>query len=234
MMQSVKVIAFDADDTLWHNEHLFRQVQTEFKTLLAQYHSPEWIAERLYATEIKNLPHYGYGVKAFALSMIETAVELTEGRVTGADIQRILDAARTMLTADVRLLDGVTDTLEALFPHYRLMVITKGDLLDQQAKFERSGLEPYFAHIEVVREKNAETYDALLKRLNIAPTQFMMVGNSMRSDILPVLEIGAQAVYVPHELTWEHEEAATPEAGTLGFQQITGIADLPALLRSRS
>ena len=230
-MGPVKVIAFDADDTLWHNEHLFRQVQAEFKALLAQYHSPDWIAARLYETEIKNLPHYGYGVKAFALSMIETAVELTEGRITGTDIQHILNASRTMLTADVRLLDGVTDTLETLFPHYLMLVITKGDLLDQHAKLARSGLAPYFAHIEVVSEKNAETYDALLQRHGVAAKDFLMVGNSMRSDILPVLELGAQAVYVPHSLTWEHEEAAAPLPDTPGFHQIARIAELAGLLR---
>ncbi|MFC3853920.1 HAD family hydrolase [Salinispirillum marinum] len=232
LQPTITTIAFDADDTLWHNEYLFRMARTEFQQLLTHYHSPSWVDEHLNKTEIKNLAHYGYGVKSFALSMIETAVELTEGRISGADVQRILDLTQTMLRADVTVIEGVPDVLEALFPHYRLLVITKGDLLDQQAKLARSGLSSYFAQVEVVSEKDPDTYAQILLRHGVEPTHFVMVGNSMKSDILPVLAIGAQAIHVPHELIWEHEVVAAPPKGTSGFSAVEQIGDVLTLLGS--
>lgn len=228
-MPRFAMIAFDADDTLWHNERLYAAAQTTFRDLLAQYHSPEWIDERLFQTEMRNLQHFGYGIKAFALSMIETAVELTEGRIGGNDIQTLIDAARTMLTADVELLDGVPATLDALAGRYELMVITKGDLRDQEVKIERSGLARYFRHVEIVSDKHRANYEVLLRRHAIAPEQFLMVGNSLRSDILPVLELGAHAVYIPYHLTWAHEAANAPEAHP-GYYELAGMGELPALL----
>ncbi len=209
-MSRFQVIAFDADDTLWHNERLYIAAQTKFKNLLAQYHSPEWIAERLDQTEMRNLEHFGYGIKSFALSMIETAVELTEGRITGQEIQAILDAAKEMLTADVQLVEHVPETLARLAEKYALMVITKGDLHDQETKITRSGLAQFFSYVEIVSDKKRADYARVLQQHNIAPERFAMVGNSLRSDILPVLEIGATAIYVPHELTWAHENAVAP------------------------
>jgi len=156
-MSRFEIIAFDADDTLWHNERLYLNAQARFKELLAQYHSPEWIDERLYKAEMRNLPHFGYGIKAFALSMIETAVELTEGRISGRDIQTIIDAAKEMLAAEVELLEHVAETIARLASAYSLMVITKGDLRDQEAKIARSGLATYFRYIEIVSDKNSET-----------------------------------------------------------------------------
>jgi putative hydrolase of the HAD superfamily len=226
------VIAFDADDTLWHNERLYLRAQDKFRTLLSQYHSPEWIDERLYQAEMRNLPHFGYGIKSFALSMIETAVELTEGRITGRDLRVILDAAKEMLVAEVELIDDVRETLAQLASRYDLMVITKGDLHDQESKLARSRLGEHFRRVEIVSSKSAASYAALLKRHGIAAKQFLMVGNSLRSDILPVLEIGGSAVYIPYELTWAHEMVDPPPAGQAGFYEIQRVGLLPGLLEA--
>lgn len=231
-MPDFDVIAFDADDTLWHNERFYVDAQTQFKKLLAHYHNPEWIEKRLYQTELRNLQHFGYGIKAFALSMIETAVELTEGRITGHDIQAIINLARAMLMAEVELLEHVAETLASLAADYTLMVITKGDLRDQEVKIERSGLASYFRHVEIVSDKNLESYRAVLKRHAIPPERFLMVGNSLRSDILPVLALGAAAVYVPHALTWAHEAAEPPPVEQPGYYAIEHLGQLPALLKT--
>lgn len=229
-MSLFQIIAFDADDTLWHNERLYIAAQTKFKTLLARYHSPEWIAERLDQTEMRNLQHFGYGIKSFALSMIETAVELTEGRITGQEIQAILDAAKEMLTADVQLVERVPETLARLSQMYKLMVITKGDLRDQEIKITRSGLAQFFSHVEIVSDKKRADYARVLQQHHIAPERFAMVGNSLRSDILPVLEIGATAIYIPHELTWTHEHADAPTDAP-NFYKLEHFGMLPDLLR---
>lgn len=231
-MSHIDIIAFDADDTLWHNERLYTDAQARFKDLLAHYHSPEWIEARLYETEMRNLPHFGYGIKAFALSMIETAVELTEGRIVGHDIQTIINIAREMLSADVELLEHTLEAVAQLSNTYKLMVITKGDLLDQELKIARSGLAAYFRHIEIVSDKTSASYAALLRRYAIAPERFLMVGNSLRSDILPVLGLGAQAVYVPYYLTWAHEVVEPPPAAQQGYYQLADLGLLPGLLES--
>jgi len=229
-MSHFEIIAFDADDTLWHNERLYVGVQAKFKELLAHYQSQEWIDERLYQAETRNLQHFGYGIKAFALSMIETAVELTEGRISGRDIQTIIDSAKAMIAADVELLEHVADTIAGLAEAYPLMLITKGDLRDQELKIGRSGLARRFRHIEIVSDKSRESYEILLERYGIAPERFLMVGNSLRSDILPVLALGASAVYIPHQLTWMHEAAEPPPAGQPGYYEIEHIGLLPGLL----
>lgn len=232
-MPHFDVIAFDADDTLWDNERIYLDAQNQFKQLLAHYHSPEWIDEHLYQTEMRNLAHFGYGIKSFALSMIETAVELTDGQITGADIQKIIDITKAMLAADVELLEHVADTLVSLKESYTLMVITKGDLRDQELKIARSGLAPYFRYVEIVSEKSRDSYDAILRRYGIEPERFLMVGNSLRSDILPVLELGAGAVYVPHHLTWVHETGETPSGEQPGYYEIEHLGLLPELLKQR-
>jgi putative hydrolase of the HAD superfamily len=224
------VVAFDADDTLWHNERLYAAAQDRFVELLAHYHEPEWIRERLFQTETRNLQHFGYGIKAFALSMIETAVELTEGRICGEDIQALIGVAKGMLSAEVELLPHVAETIPRLAAHRRLIVITKGDLLDQEGKVARSGLAGYFEHVEVVSEKTTASYAALLGRLGIAAERFVMVGNSLRSDILPVLELGGRAVHIPYALTWAHEMVDPPPAGQPGYHRIEHLGQLPALL----
>lgn len=230
-MSQFQTIAFDADDTLWQNERLYVNAQATFRHLLSYYHQPAWIDERLYQTEMRNLQHFGYGIKAFALSMIETALELTENRISGRDIQAIIDAAKAMLAADVELLEHAAATVAALAETYPLMLITKGDLRDQEAKIARSGLARHFRQIEIVSDKSRASYEALLQRHGIAPNRFLMVGNSLRSDILPVLALGASAVYVPHDLTWEHERAEPPPTDQPGFYELEHIGLLPALLR---
>ena len=222
-------IAFAADDTLWHNERLYADAQARFRALLEQYHSPAWIDERLFATEMRNLPHFGYGIKAFALSMIETAVELTEGRITGGDIETILAITREMLAAAVELLEHAADTIERLAGTHTLMLVTKGDLRDQEGKIQRSGLAPFFQHVEIVSDKSPECYGRLLQRYGIRPGCFLMVGNSVKSDILPVLEIGGHAVFVPYTLTWAHEAAEAP-VGHPGYHELEHLGLLPALL----
>lgn len=229
-MLRFETIAFDADDTLWHNERLYLNAQTKLKSLLAQYHSPEWIDEQLYQTEMRNLQHFGYGIKAFALSMIETAIELSEGRISAGEIQAIINSAREMLAAEVELLDHVAETLALLAERYPLMVITKGDLRDQELKIARSGLAGYFRQVEIVSDKSRESYERLLQRHNIAPARFLMVGNSLPSDILPVLALGGSAVYVPYRLTWVHETAAPPPAEQPGYYELEHLGLLPGLL----
>ena len=229
-MPRFNIIAFDADDTLWHNERLYAEAQARLRQLLSPYHDPNWIDAQLYQTEMRNMQHFGYGIKAFALSMIETAVELTEGRISGNEIKTILDTAKAMMTADVELLEHVAETVPALAERYPLMIITKGDLLDQESKVARSGLAACFQHVEVVTDKNRASYTALLQRHALAPERFLMVGNSLRSDILPVLELGASAVYVPYHLTWAHEVVDPPPAGQPGFYEIAHLGELPRLL----
>ncbi len=229
-MPPFSLLAFDADDTLWHNERLFEHAQTRFIELLAHYHNAEWISQRLYETETRNLAHYGYGIKAFALSMIETAVELTEGRVAGADLQKLIDLAKEMIAAEVELLPQVAETIPQLAAVYPLMLITKGDLLDQETKLTRSGLAAHFRHVEVVSRKTPESYAALLQKHGLTAENFLMVGNSLRSDILPILELGGHAVYIPAELTWLHEAAEPPATGTPGFYLLAHMGELPALL----
>lgn len=229
-MTNFDVIAFDADDTLWENERLYVSAQVRLAELLARYHPPEWINDRLYQTEMRNLEHFGYGIKAFALSMIETAVELTEGRIAGADLQRLVDLAREMLGAKVNLLNHVAETLSALKAKYTLMLLTKGDLFEQENKIDRSGLRGCFRHIEIVSKKTVPVYKELLERHSIQPERFLMVGNSLRSDILPLLELGAYAVYIPHALTWQHENSDPPPAGQAGYYQLEHIGQLPVLL----
>lgn len=228
------IIAFDADDTLWHTEHLYAEAQTMFKQLLAQYHTPEWIEKRLFETETRNLQHFGYGIKSYALSMIETAVELTEGRIQGRDIQAMIDLAKSMLAAEVRLIEHAADAVEKLSTSHPLMLITKGDLFDQESKLARSGLVQHFQHVEIVSDKTLDTYRTLLNRHKIAPSRFLMVGNSLRSDIWPVLALGGYAVYIPYRVTWAHEVAELPPVNHPGFYQLEHLGLLPNLVQQIS
>ncbi|HEY3312281.1 MAG TPA: HAD family hydrolase [Anaerolineales bacterium] len=229
-MPKFDLIGFDADDTLWQNERYYVAAQASFAQLLSRYHPEAWVRERLLQTETRNLQHFGYGIKAFALSMIETAVELTEGRISGQDVRTLIELGRGMLNAEVELLEHVADTLPALAAGHRLALITKGDLLDQEKKVQRSGLAACFKEVEIVSQKTPEVYARLLTRLGIQPQRFLMVGNSLRSDILPVLELGGSAVYIAHALTWEHEAAAAPAPGSPGYYSLDDFGQLPALL----
>jgi len=229
-MSRFDLIAFDADDTLWQNERLYQEVQGKFAQLLAHYHAEDWVRERLYQTETRNLDHFGYGVKAFALSMIETAVKLTEGRVSGSELHFLIELVKEMLRGPMELLDGVKETLETLMERYPLMLLTKGDLFEQESKIARSGLSGCFRYIEIVSRKDDSVYRSLLVKYSVSPERFLMIGNALRSDVLPVLEIGGSAIYIPHPLTWQHEHAEPPTAGQNGFYELDAIKQVPDLL----
>jgi len=227
------LIAFDADDTLWENEIHFEAAKDRFKRLLAPGCDPAWTERELYETEMRNLAHFGYGSKGFTLSMIETALDLTEGEVTGPQIRQILDYGKELLQIPIALLPHVEAVLARLAGTYPLMLLTKGDLFDQEAKIARSGLADHFAYIEIVSEKNEETYAALLQRHDIRPADFCMVGNSLKSDILPVVALGGCAVHVPHYTTWLHERVEPSEAERQQYHQIAHLGELPRLLAER-
>jgi len=228
----IELIAFDADDTLWHNEPLYGETKKKFSRILTQYHSAEWIESRLDETEIRNLARYGYGIKSFALSMIETAIELTEGRVTGAEVREVMGFAWEMLHAPLELLPGVRETVEELAAAHRLMLITKGDLFEQEAKIARSGLGDFFSHIEIVSEKTPQAYETIVARYSVRPDQFLMIGNSLKSDILPVVAMGGRAVHIPYVTTWFHEFVPEAELAGKEFFTVESISGVPALLAS--
>lgn len=231
-MRPWRVIGFDADDTLWHNETIFEHVHERYRALLARYHDADTVNRTLFATEIRNLELYGYGVKGFTLSAIETAIELTAGRISAEEIQHLIRLGREMLEHPVELLDGVAETLAALGRSHRLLVITKGDLRDQERKLAKSGLAAHFRHVEILSEKDEASYAAVLRRHDIAPREFLMVGNSVKSDILPVLALGGAGAHLPYHLTWGHERVAqTPDAPGRFFA-LTSIRQLPDLVRS--
>lgn len=204
-MKNIKVIAFDADDTLWVNEPYFREAEEKFCALLEDYLPMHSVNNELFKTEIKNLPLYGYGVKGFMLSMIETILIVTEGTANIQLIDKAIQYGKELLDKQIELLDGVETVLSSLQNNYRLVVATKGDLLDQERKLQKSGLEKYFHHIEIMSDKQQKDYHKLLKHLDCAPENFMMIGNSLKSDVLPVLELGGHAVHVPFHTTWAHE-----------------------------
>jgi len=226
----IEIVAFDADDTLWHNETLYSITHEKYGELLSAYHNKKWIEKKLFETEMRNLNYYGYGIKGFTLSMIETAVELTEGRISGGEIAKILELARNMLTTPVELLAHAAETVKEVAKSFPLMLITKGDLFDQESKIAQSGLSDYFKHIEILTRKTPETYRDVLDKYGIDPKGFLMVGNSLRSDILPVLEIGGQAVYIPYPLCWEHEKVSESELHQKTYHQLDHIRQLPELI----
>ena len=228
---SIELVALDADDTLWHNEPMYTSARERFCALLTRYEPAGIPDERLHQVEMRNLQHFGYGVKGFVLSMIETAIELTDGRLESADVRTIMALGRDMLAAPVTLLDGVREAVEDLAVCFRLILVTKGDLLHQETKLASSGLGDHFTGIEIVSEKNAEVYRRVMRRYGVQPARFVMVGNSLRSDILPVLEAGAHAVYIPYEGTWIHEHVAEEHLRDATYHEISAIRELPALLR---
>ena len=230
-MPPFDVIAFDADDTLWHNMRLYLQTQAGLAALLSSYGiSAKALEERLSQTEGRNILVFGYGLKSFTLSMIETAVELTGGSLSGPDVLAILSLARAQLAAPIVLLEHAMEVVSSLAARHRLMLITKGDVLDQESKLARSGLGEFFREIEVVSDKTAQSYTDLFRNHAIDPRRVLMVGDSLRSDILPVLELGGWAVYIPYPGAWLHEAAAAPLPGTPRFYQLEQLAQLPDLL----
>ncbi|WP_242087305.1 HAD family hydrolase [Aestuariivivens sediminis] len=228
--ENIKVIGFDADDTLWVNETYFREAEAEFALLLSDYETLNKIDQELFKVEIKNLELYGYGIKAFVLSMVETALELSNYNVDTATIQAILSIGKKMLSKPVELLDGVEEVLKVLSKKYRLILATKGDLLDQERKLIKSGLTNYFHHIEVLSDKREANYSKLLSHLDIEPSEFLMIGNSLKSDILPLVNIKAHAIHIPFHTTWAHEMVSEMETNGKAYRTLKSLKDVLKLL----
>lgn len=228
-MPRLTTIGFDADDTLWQNEQFFRLTQDRFAELLADFAEPDHLKDRLIAAEIANLDHYGFGVKGFVLSMIETALEVTENRVPGEVIAELLAAGQDMLQHPIHLLPHVEEVVGNLAERHTLLVITKGDLLDQERKLAQSGLGELFDGVEIVSDKQTHVYESAFARHGTGPEQAMMVGNSLKSDVIPALDAGAWGVFVPHEMTWVAEHADKP-VGAPRFREIADLAPLPGLI----
>lgn len=205
-MKNLKVIALDADDTLWVNEPYFQEAEQKFCALLEDYLPHHTVSQELFKTEMDNLALYGYGVKAFMLSMLETALRVTDNTANPTVLLKTIEYGRELLSRPIELLDGVVEVLEALKGKYRLVVATKGDLLDQERKLMKSGLEHYFHHIEIMSDKQEKDYQKLIRHLDCQPSEFLMLGNSLKSDVLPVLKIGGYGVHVPYHSTWTHEK----------------------------
>ncbi len=229
--KTLTTIAFDADDTLWHNETVFRLTEERFAEALSGYSDPKSLTDRLLEAELRNLRYYGYGIKGFTLSMIETALEVSEGKVPTSIIAEILSYAKQMISHPVEPLPLVRETLEGLRKHYVLLIITKGDLFDQERKIAQSGLADLFHAIEIVSEKTTSTYSMLFERHGDGPERAMMVGNSLKSDVLPALEAGSWGVFIPHEVTWSFEHADEP-IGAARYRHLEKLSDLPMLLSS--
>jgi putative hydrolase of the HAD superfamily len=231
MATSDLTIGFDADDTLWHNEVIFERTHERYRALLAGYHDAATVDRILFATEMRNLELYGYGIKGFTLSSIETAIEITAGRISADEISQIIRLGQEMLAHPVELLDGVIDALLALAPQFRLVLITKGDLRDQERKLAKSGLAGHFNQIEIVSEKNAESYERLFARHAIDVNKFLMVGNSLKSDIMPVLNLGGAGVHIPYHITWAAEHATAPTAFPGRLFVLQHMRELPGIVR---
>ncbi|WP_323779897.1 HAD family hydrolase [Thalassovita sp.] len=229
MAEKLATIGFDADDTLWHNERFFRLTQDRFATLLQDYADPDHLMDRLLQAEKRNIGQYGFGIKGFVLSMIETALDVTGDRVPGSVIRALVDAGQDMLQHPIELLPHARDAVTALAKTHRVILITKGDLIDQERKLAQSGLGDLFDGVEIVSQKTPTVYAEIFNRLGNGPETGLMVGNSMRSDVVPMVEIGGWGVYVPHGLVWEIERAEAP-AGAHKYQAIDHLGELPALV----
>jgi putative hydrolase of the HAD superfamily len=228
--KNIKVIGFDADDTLWVNETYFRNAEEAFAKLLSPYETLNKIDQELFIMEMKNLPLYGYGVKGFVLSMVEMALELSNYSVSNKTIQAILNIGKDMINKPVELLEGVDEVLMNLSKKYKLILATKGDLLDQERKLEKSGLLDYFHHIEVLSDKKEANYSKLLNHLEIKPSEFLMVGNSLKSDVLPLINIKAHAIHIPFHTTWAHEQVSDLETNGKAYKTISSLLELEELL----
>lgn len=229
---TVSVVGFDADDTLWHSESHFAVTEQRFRDLLAPWLPADAVGERLLARERANLEIFGYGAKGFTLSMIETALEVSDGSLPASAVQQVIDWGKALLSHPVELIEHVPETLACLAERYRLVLITKGDLFHQESKVAESGLAELFERVEIVTEKSPEIYRKVLERCSADPAEFVMVGNSVRSDVLPVLELGAQAVHVPYGITWAHEAVDDIADGCdePPWLRIDHLGQLPGLL----
>jgi putative hydrolase of the HAD superfamily len=224
------LIAFDADDTLWHNEPLYSDAQDKLAEILSVYADHDTVAQRLFETEMGNLEYYGYGVKSFTLSMIETAIKISDRKIPSTEIEKIIQSARNMLTNKTQLLEYVEETVSTLAKSHPLMIVTKGDLLDQEVKLARANIGDYFQHVEIVSHKNQDTYAHLLSRHKVEPHRFLMVGNSLKSDVLPVVELGGHGVYIPYHVTWAHEVVEHHPGEHNGYYELEHIGQLPKLV----
>ncbi len=225
-----EIIAFDADDTLWKNETFFQEIEKQYCKLLYGYLPASEVSAELFKTEMQNLRIYGYGIKSFTLSMIETALRITGYKADNVLISQIIDFGKELLYMPVEVLPGVEKVLKILYGKYKLVVATKGDLLDQERKLARSGLQQYFHHVEIMSDKCTEDYRKLMKTLNCRPDAFMMIGNSLKSDILPVVELGGSAVYIPFEVTWAHEQTSIEEMDNPNYYSIERIEEVLGLI----
>lgn len=227
----IKVIAFDADDTLWVNEPYFQNTEKKFCDLMGEFLPQHTLSRELLKIEIENLVLYGYGIKGYILSMIETALKVSDNTIGIDAIEKIIDFGKELLNEPIELLENVEEVLAALQHDYRLVVATKGDLLDQERKLKKSGLSHYFHHIEIMSDKKEDDYLKLIKHLDINPTEFMMIGNSLKSDVLPVIRIGGHAIHVPYHTTWAHEQVETTLEHE-NFRHVTHLKEvLPLLLK---
>ncbi len=224
--ENIKVIGFDADDTLWVNETYFRETEERFAELLEGYETKNKIDQELFKMEMRNLDLYGYGIKGFMLSMIESALDLSNGSIAQQTISDIIGLGKNMIAHPVELLDGVEEVLQALEKKYRLIVLTKGDLLDQERKLDKSGLSRYFHHVEVLSDKKEANYKNLLEHLEIPIESFLMIGNSLKSDVIPILNLGGNAVHVPFHTTWAHELVSEEEERTNNHLKLNSIRDV--------
>jgi len=229
MKNTIKVIGFDADDTLWVNEPFYQDVEKEFCQIMKPYLPEKVTSVELFKTEMQNLEIYGYGAKGFILATIETALRVTDRKITSDEISQILDIGKTLLAMPIELLEGVENVLQILQERYKLILVTKGDLLDQERKLRDSGLIGYFHHIEIMSDKHENNYKKLLAHLDIRPEEFLMVGNSVKSDILPVTNIGAKAIHIPFEVNWQHEKHHESEEND-AFISVSCISDILNLL----
>jgi putative hydrolase of the HAD superfamily len=230
-MARLTTIGFDADDTLWQNEQFYQLTEKRFQALLADYAAPEHLSARLLEAARRNIAFYGFGIKSFTLSMIETAVEITEGKAPSSVVGEILAAGREMLAHPIETLPHAAETLERLRGRYRLVLITKGDLIDQERKLAQSGLGDFFEAVEIVSDKSVGTYERIFARHGDGPQHAMMVGNSLKSDVVPALRAGSWGVYVPHDLTWAFEHAEAP-ADQPRYREIVHLGELAGLIET--
>lgn len=228
----IEVIGLDADDTLWESEAHFVDVEERFRALISAYDSSDEVQKHLYAVERRNLEFFGYGVKSFTLSMIETAIQLTDGQVSGDDVATIVGWGKQMMRHPVDLLDGVADAVAALATEFRVFIITKGDLLHQEAKVAQSGLAELIEDLDVLTEKDTAAYELLLQRRGVDAKTFLMAGNSVKSDVLPVLALGAQGVHIPHGVTWEFENDHDGDPDLHGYHVVEALDEVGAIARS--
>lgn len=229
-MGKIRMVGFDADDTLWKSEDYYREAEASFRDIVGRHVDLDDVGARLYAVEKRNLALFGYGVKGMALSMVEAAIEITEGRIPAGDIHRIVALAKDLLQHPVELLPGIAEAVEAIASRHAIVLITKGDLFHQEAKVRESGLARWFRRIEIVSEKDASTYARLFGEFDVAPSQFAMIGNSLRSDIAPVLELGGWGVHIPYHVTWAHETEAEVDAAHPRLRLAHAAAELPVVL----